>query len=273
MMNKALNTEADSIILDLEDAVSMEQKSEARQLVKKYIKKFKEHNIEILVRINDITTKDGVLDLEAIVEEVPDAIIVPKAEEDKITTVHILLNATEMRYDIPKESIKIIPLLETSNGIMNIMKILNVSSRITGIQFGAEDFTNELGVTRTVEGHEIDYARSTVVLAGNAFKVDIIDTPFTNIHDQESLVKDTEKAKDLGFTGKACIHPKQIKVVNEIFTPNIEEVEKAKQLLKVFDEALKSGQAVCTFEGAMIDKPIAERAKRLVDKYTAISNK
>lgn len=273
MINKALDIDADSIILDLEDAVESGLKSEARALVKQAIKRFKAKNIEIIVRINDITTKDGAMDVEAIVEETPDAIIVPKADVEKIVASDILLDATELRYGVEQGEIDIIPLVETSEGILDIKAILNASSRITAVQFGAEDFTSDLGVKRTVEGDEIAFARNAIAIAGNAFKIDVIDTPFTNIHDEASLEIDAKKAGSLGFTGKACIHPNQIKVVNEVFTPDRKEVEKAEQLLEVFETALQSGKGVCTFEGAMIDKPIADRARRLVERFQTIENK
>lgn len=270
MINKALELQADSIILDLEDAVSMSEKSIARKLVKDNIYKFKEKNIEVIVRLNDITSELGVLDIEAIVEELPNAVIVPKADEDAILTTEILLKSTELRYGINKNSIEIIPLLETSYSIANAYNILTVSRRITAVQLGAEDLTNELGIKRTIQGKEIEYARSVITHAGNACKIDIIDTPFTHINDDESLKRDTVNAKSLGFTGKACIHPRQLSIINEIYTPDFKEVEKANELLRVFDSASNSGKGVCTFEGNMIDKPVADRARKLVDKANAI---
>lgn len=270
MINKALELQADSIILDLEDAVSMSEKSIARKLVKDNIYKFKEKNIEVIVRLNDITSELGVLDMEAIVEELPNAVIVPKADEDAILTAEILLKSTELRYGINKNSIEIIPLLETSYSIANAYKILTVSRRITAVQLGAEDLTNELGIKRTIQGKEIEYARSVIAHAGNACKIDIIDTPFTHIKDDESLKRDTMNSKGLGFTGKACIHPRQLSIINEIYTPDFKEVEKANELLQVFENASNNGKGVCTFEGNMIDKPVADRARKLVDKANAI---
>src|SRR5690625_1157175 len=270
MIDKALNLNADSIILDLEDAVSPNEKTAARMLVKESIQKFKEKKKEIIIRINDVKTKDGVLDIEAIVEEKPNAIIVPKADEEAIQVTDILLNATEMRYNVSKKSIEIIPLLETSYSIVHTYKILDSSHRITAVQFGAEDLTKEIGIDRTDKGMEITYARSGIVHEAVARDIDILDTPFTNIDDNDGLIYDTKNAKQIGFTGKTCIHPNQIETVNAVFTPDAKEVKKARELIKVFDEAVNNGSGVCTFEGKMIDNPIAERARKLVEKADLI---
>jgi citrate lyase subunit beta / citryl-CoA lyase len=271
MIKKALDLQADSIILDLEDAVSLTEKALARQNVTLYISHFKARGKEVIVRINDVKTADGVLDLEAIVEEMPNAVIVPKADEEAVLITDILLKSTEKRYGINGFEIGMIPLLETSYSMVNTFSILSKSDRITGVQFGAEDLTKELGIERTREGLEIEYARNAIALAGNARKIDILDTPFTHVGDDEGLIQDTNKAKSIGFTGKTCIHPNQIEIVNEVFTPKPEDVSKARQLIRVFDEAVEAGKGVCMFEGKMIDNPIANRARKLVMKADLIS--
>jgi citrate lyase subunit beta / citryl-CoA lyase len=271
MIKKALELDADSFILDLEDAVSLTEKALARQNVKLYISHFKARGKEVIVRLNDIKTEDGVLDLEAIVEEMPNAVIVPKADEEAVLITDILIKSTEKRYGIKGFEIGIIPLLETSYSMVHTFSILTKSDRITGVQFGAEDLTKELGIERTREGKEIDYARNVIAQAGNARKIDILDTPFTHVGDDEGLIQDTNKAKSIGFTGKTCIHPNQIEIVNEVFTPKLEDVSKARQLIRVFDEAVEAGKGVCMFEGKMIDNPIADRARKLVMKADLIS--
>jgi citrate lyase subunit beta/citryl-CoA lyase len=271
MIKKALDLQADSVILDLEDAVSLTEKALARQNVKLYISHFKARKKEVIVRINDVKTADGVLDLEAIVEEMPNAVIVPKADEEAVLITDILLKSTEKRYGIKGFEIGMIPLLETSYCIVHTFSILTKSDRITGVQFGAEDLTKELGIERTREGKEIEHARNVIALAGNACKIDILDTPFTHVGDDEGLMQDTNKAKSIGFTGKTCIHPNQIEIVNDVFTPKPEDVSKARQLIRVFDEAVEAGKGVCMFEGKMIDNPIADRARKLVMKADIIS--
>ena len=271
MIKKALNLSADSIILDLEDAVSLSEKSLARSIVKGYISQFKKINKEVIVRINDIKTQLGVLDLEAIIEELPNAIIVPKADEEAVIISDILIKSTEKRYNITNFKIQTIPLIETTYGIANAFRILSKSDRISAVQLGAEDLTKELSIERTSEGKEIDYARNTIAYAGNACKIDIIDTPYTSIGDEIGLISDTKHAKSIGFTGKTCIHPNQIDIINDIFTPKPQDVEKARELINIFDESVKLGKGVCMFEGKMIDSPIADRARKLVEKAEYIS--
>jgi citrate lyase subunit beta / citryl-CoA lyase len=271
MIQKALHLNADSFILDLEDAVSLSEKAMARRIVKQYVSKFKDLKKEIIVRINDIKTQDGVLDLEAIVEERPNAIIVPKADEEAVLMADILIKATEKRYNITDFNIEIIPLLETSYSIVHAYQIISNSDRVTAVQFGAEDLTKELGIERTNQGKEIEYARNVIALAGNACKIDILDTPCTSIGDHEGLTYDTTQAKSIGFTGKTCIHPSQIDIVNGIFTPDSQDVTKARELIHTFDEAVRSGKGACMFEGKMIDNPIADRARKIVEKAELIS--
>ncbi|NYE09326.1 citrate lyase subunit beta/citryl-CoA lyase [Bacillus niacini] len=271
MIKKALDLDADSFILDLEDAVGLTEKGLARQNVKLYISHFKARKKEVIVRINDVKTEDGVLDLEAIVEEMPNAVIVPKADEEAVLITNILIKSTEKRYGIKGFEIGIIPLLETSYSIVHTFHILSSSDRISGVQFGAEDLTKELGIERTRDGKEIEYARNVIAQAGNARKIDILDTPFTHVGDRDGLIQDTNNAKSIGFTGKTCIHPNQIEIVNDVFTPNAEDVIKARHLIRVFDHAVDSGKGVCMFEGKMIDNPIADRARKLVMKADLIS--
>lgn len=266
MISKALELNSDSVILDLEDSISINEKSTARDIVLKHICEFKKINKEVIVRINDIKTADGVLDLEAIVKEKPDAIIVPKADEKSVNIAEVLLDATEMRNGIYDHKIKIIPLLETSYSIVKAFEILSVSKRITAVQFGAEDLTSEMSITRTNRGNEVIYARSCIAYAGNALKIDILDTPYTHIGDIRGLEDDSKYAKSIGFNGKTCIHPEQIETINKVFSPDEEDVEKARSLIEAYDIALSQGKGAIMYEGKMIDIPIAERARRLVEK-------
>lgn len=266
MIDKALQLDADSIILDLEDAVSLSHKEKARGIVCDNIHRFRQRKKELIVRINDVKTKLGVLDIEAIAVHRPDAIIIPKADDRSLEVADSLIRSVEMRFDIESDQIDLIPLFETCYGIIHAHKILTISDRISAIQFGAEDLTNEMGIERTALGNEILFSRCQLALVGTAHKVDILDTPFTDISDNNGLLTDAINAKNIGFTGKTCIHPNQISTINEVFTPEIKKVEKAKQVVMAFAEAERNGQGACMFEGKMIDAPIVERAKKLINK-------
>lgn len=266
MIKKAWETNADSIIFDLEDSVDISEKEKARENVVNALLENRDTKKEVIVRINSMDSIYGIHDILTVAKHKPDAILIPKANKKSIATADTILLAIEEANGLERESIKIIVLLETPDGITNAYSILKSSSRINGVLLGAEDLTNELGIKRTLEGDEIFVARNLIAYAAHACKIDVIDTPFTSIHDYEGLKFDTEIAKGIGFTGKSCIHPYHIDIINEVFTPSEEEVDFSKKLLNAYEEALKLGKGACKFEGKMIDRPIAERAKKIVEK-------
>lgn len=270
---KALHTAADAIILDLEDAVSPMEKENARALVLQWMDQMKESNKEILVRVNALDTFLGIEDIIALADNPPHTIVVPKANVQIIQMMDLLLGGLEERKGLEKGSIGLIPLLETTAGIQDAVAIVGASSRVNGVQLGAEDLTKELGIPRTKEGDEIRFAREIVAYAACRYKVDSLDTPFTDIHDTEGLCKDTETAKNIGFTGKTCIYPPHAEHVNERFRPKAEDVASARQIVAAFEQARKEGKGACMFEGKMIDLPIVERAVGIIEKEEFISQR
>ncbi|WP_458398730.1 HpcH/HpaI aldolase/citrate lyase family protein [Anaerotignum sp.] len=267
-MEKALQIDADGIIFDLEDAVSISEKDAAREMVAAMLPKV-EHQ-EKIVRINAMDTFWGIEDLKMILKAQPDTIILPKANVDHVKMADQIMTVLEEHYGLPIGGIGLIPLLETTDGILNARAIIGAAARVNGVQLGAEDLTKELSVARTREGGEIGFARSMMACAGCAEKVDIIDTPFTGIHDLEGLEADTEKAKTFGITGKTCIYPTHVEVINRLFSPTTEAVDHARRLLAAFDEAIAEGKGACMFEKKMIDQPVADRARKLIEKYEFI---
>jgi len=271
MIEKAMNVTADSIIFDLEDSVSLAEKDQARINVARAVSRLKETGKETIVRVNAMDSFFGIQDLISIVEKRPNTILVPKADEKSLGMADMLITNLEERYGLGKGSIRMLPLLETSYSIVNAYKILGVSKRINGVQLGAEDLTKELGTVRTRVGDEIQYARNAIVYAGCARGIDIIDTPYTGIGDEEGLVFDTERAKSLGMTGKTCIHPDQIDTINQLFTPHPKAVEEARKIIAAFNTAVSEGKGACMHEGKMIDNPVAVRAMKLVEKADLIA--
>ncbi|SUY48216.1 citrate lyase subunit beta [Clostridium putrefaciens] len=265
MLQNAAILGADSIILDLEDAVSITEKDSARILVREAIKNVDYSSVEVVVRINPLDTKFGHLDLEVIARTKPDSIMVPKADENEIREAHEMLNKIEEEEGFEKGSIKIIPLIETAFGLETVYNVINASNRVVAILLGGEDFTSDLGIKRTKEGEEIFYARNRVATVCRAFKIDSIDTPFTDTNDFEGLEKDTFKAKSLGLTGKSAINPRQIDSIHSIFAPTKEEINHALRVLKAMEQAEKEGKGVFSLDGKMIDAPIINRATKTVD--------
>jgi citrate lyase subunit beta/citryl-CoA lyase len=266
MIEKAQHVMADGVIFDLEDAVSLSEKEQARENVKNAISSYKGIKKEWIVRVNGMDTAFGIRDILAMAQVWPDALIVPKADEASLIIADRLLTVLEREAGVSIGSVGLVPLIETTAGIVRIDAILGVTPRINGVQLGAEDLTKEQGITRTQEGLEIQHARCVLAMAACAHGIDIFDTPFTGIDDLEGLRKDTVQAREIGFTGKTCIHPKHIEIINDVFSPEPEVVDRARRLVEAFDAAVREGKGACMFEGKMVDPPIAERAKKIIEK-------
>ena len=250
--------EADAVIFDLEDAVSGTEKDSARFLVTNYLKTYNPE-LEVVVRINGFDTPFYQKDLEELLAlENLHTIMLPKARVvDLVTLTRMIKDA--------KRDIKIIPIIEQAISLIEVEEIARFEL-VDGILLGAEDYTKDLEVTRTKEGNEIFYARNRIITACKAYKIDAIDTPFTDTNDNEGLVKDTLFAKSIGMNAKSAIHPNQVETINKLFTPTDREIEYAKRVLIARDEAFKKGLGVFSLDGKMVDKPVIERAEKVIEK-------
>jgi len=266
MLQDAAILGADSIILDLEDAVSLTEKDSARILVREAIKTIDYSEVEVVVRINPLDTEYGPLDVDVIARVKPDTLMIPKANEEGIKLVDKMLDRIETEVGYLPGSIKLIALIETAIGLENVYNVILASKRVVAVLLGAEDLTSDLGIERTKEGQEIFYARNKVANACRALKVDSIDTPFTDTFDDEGLAKDTAKAKSLGLTGKSAINPRQIEIIHSVFAPTEAELKHAMRVLDAMEEAEKEGKGVCSLDGKMIDAPIINRANCTIDQ-------
>lgn len=256
---------ADSVILDLEDAVSIAEKDTARILVREAITNLDYSKVELVVRVNPMDNEFGPVDLDAIARVKPDTLMIPKADEEEIRFVDVKLYEIEKEEGFEEGSIKIIPLIETAFGLETVYNVINASKRVVAILLGGEDLTADMGIKRTKEGDEIFYARNRVATACRAMKIDSIDTPFTDTNDEEGLSKDTAKAKSIGMTGKAVINPRQIDVIHSVFAPTGGEIKHALRVLNAMEEALKEGKGVFSLDGKMVDAPVLNRAKNTVE--------
>ncbi len=255
---------ADAVILDLEDAVSHTEKDSARILVRNILRDLRNEKQQYVVRINSTDTEFWKDDLRTILPVKPDYILPTKIDNAAmIKEIVDYISELEVELNLEKDSVKLIPLLETALGVENAFEIASFGPRIAGIALGAEDLTADLRCKRTKGGEEIFYARTRLVCAARAARVDVFDTPFTDVDDNEGLIVDIQKSKDLGFTGKLVISPRHIDDVNEIFSPSLEEIEYAKEVLEVIRVAKEQGKGVVSFRGKMIDAPIVERAKQV----------
>ncbi|MEE0514259.1 MAG: CoA ester lyase [Emergencia sp.] len=265
--NMLLNADflgADSMILDLEDAVAPTEKDSARILVRNAIRDLG-FTHEVIVRINPIDSPYWQKDLAYIVPVKPDMIMPTKvsgAEDVKIISAAIA--AEEEKAGIEKGTVKLIPLIETALGVEKAFEIASSDPRVTAIFLGAEDLTADLQCKRTKEGKEIFYARSRMVMAARAAGIDVYDTPWTDVEDYDGLIEDAAFAKSLGFSGKSSISPRHVRFINEIFSPTDEEIQYAKDVFATIEKAKAEGKGVVSLRGKMIDAPIVSRAEQVL---------
>ncbi|MPQ43819.1 citrate (pro-3S)-lyase subunit beta [Clostridium tarantellae] len=254
---------ADSIMFDLEDSVSLNEKDAARLLVFNALKSIDYEGTETVVRINGLDTEFGILDIEAIVRAQPNVIRLPKTEKAQdIIEVEKEIERVEKEAGLPIGQIKIMAAIESALGVINAYEIAKSSKRLMGIAIGAEDFVTDMRTTRSLEGIELLTARSQILLAARAAGVYAFDTVFSDVNDEEGFIKEVELIKQLGFDGKSVINPRQINPVHKIYTPSEKEIKKSIRIIKASEEAKQKGSGVVSLNGKMVDKPIIERAQR-----------
>lgn len=265
MLQNAPILGADAVILDLEDAVSLTEKDAARALVSGAIKTLDYSNVELVVRVNPLDTQFGHKDLETIARVKPDTILLPKATREQLQEADEIITRVEEEEGFEKGSINLFGLIETAYGLETVYEAATATKRLVGLLLGAEDLTSDFGIKRTKESNEIYYARNRFAAACRAAKIDAIDTPFTDTNDYEGLRLDTEKAKSLGFTGKASINPRQIDTIHSVYNPTEDEIKYAVRVLEARDEAFAKGLGVFSLNGKMIDAPVINRAITTVE--------
>jgi citrate lyase subunit beta/citryl-CoA lyase len=257
---------ADSIMFDLEDSVSINEKDSARFLVFQALTSLSYPGKELVVRINDPHTDTGREDIEAIVRTGKAVIRLPKTETAQdVVDCEKLIEAVEKKAKIPVGSTKMMAAIESAAGVLNAKEIALGSRRLTGIAIGAEDYVTDLRTSRSLEGIELLFGRSMVLLAARNAGIDAIDTVFSDVNNEEGLRKETMLIKQLGFDGKSIINPRQIKIVHDIFTPTEKEIQNALAVLEAIREAEKKGSGVISLNGRMVDKPVVTRAEQVLN--------
>ncbi|MBR2473181.1 MAG: CoA ester lyase [Clostridia bacterium] len=256
---------SDALIFDLEDAVSPAEKDSARILVRNALKYMDLGGCETIVRINSIDTDYWKKDLDAIIPQKPNLIMLPKtnfAQDAKTADEYI--TEVEQRCGMEVGTVKLMPLIETALGVENSFAIATSCKRVAAIFLGAEDLTADLRCKRTKGGAEINYARTRLVMAARAANIDVYDTPFTDVNDDEGIRIDAEYAKALGFTGKASISPRHVDVINEVFSPTMQEIDYAYEVMEAIRIAKEQGRGVISLRNKMIDAPIVARAEQTI---------
>jgi citrate lyase subunit beta/citryl-CoA lyase len=257
---------ADSILLDLEDAVALNQKDSARILVRNMIRDIDYYDTEVCVRVNHLDTPFGLADLEEIVPLQPDAIRYPKTETiEDLQRLISTIERIEDKHNLPHNKMTIHIMIETALGVQNVYELSKYSKRIDAVTIGGQDLTADMNIKSSKEGYGIDLARKMIVMAAKANRIDAIDTVFVDIDDEDGLAKETEYIRELGFSGKAVINPRQIDIVHEVYTPNDVEVRKAYKIIKAFNKNNEAGIGVFAVDGKMVDAPVVARARYVLE--------
>ena len=254
----------DSIMLDLEDSVTMAEKDAARLLVYNALKTIDYGSTEMVVRINPLSTPYGRKDVEAVVKAGVDVIRMPKTETaDEVRELEAEILRVEEEIGAVGRT-QIMAAIESALGVVNAYAIATASSRMMGIALGAEDYTANLKTSRTPGGAELLLARQQIVVAARAAGIACFDTVFSNLDDMEGFRAEVELIKTLGFDGKSIINPRQIEVVNQVFTPSEKEIVKARAIVAAIKEAQAKGSGVIAVNGKMVDRPVVLRAERTI---------
>ena len=255
----------DSIMLDLEDSVTMAEKDAARLLVYNALKSVDYGDTEMVVRINPLNTPYGKKDIEAVVKAGVHVIRMPKTETaEEVREVEREIERVETELGCVGRTL-IMAAIESAIGVVNAYAIATASPRMMGIALGAEDYCANLKTQRTPGGDELRLARETIVVAARAAGIDALDTVYSNLNDMETFRNEVEFIKTLGFDGKSIINPRQIEVVNEVFAPKEKEIAKARAIVAAIKEAEAKGSGVIAVNGKMVDRPVVIRAQRTIN--------
>ncbi|MCI0438727.1 MAG: CoA ester lyase [Chloroflexi bacterium] len=266
MLDRALGLSPDVLVPDLEDSVPPDEKANARSVTASYLEKLASARPLVLPRVNSLDT--GLLedDLAAVVGPHIFGVSVGKIQTpEDIEAVSSIIERLEKRAGIEVGSVRLVPWIETAMAIVRCYEICAASPRIVGVAFGAEDFTNDMGIERAEDDSEVAYPRSVMCVAARAAGVLALDTPYFSFRDPDGLKKNALASRKIGFKGKFAIHPAQIEVINEAFSPSEAEIEHARRVVAAFEEAERAGRGSTSLDGKVVDVPVVRRARALLE--------
>jgi citrate lyase subunit beta/citryl-CoA lyase len=261
---------ADSIMFDLEDAVALTEKDSARFLVYNAVKTIDYGKTELVARINGLDTPYGRDDIEAMIRAGIHVIRLPKTErKEDIHEVEAVIEEVEKKIGREVGSTKMMAAIESPIGVINAYEIATASKRLMGIAIGAEDYVTNMKTKTYPDGLELLGARTQIVIAARAAGINAIDTVYTEVDNEEGFRREVEMIKQLGFDGKSVINPRQIGPVNEIYSPTEKEIKKSADIIRAARDAKERGLGVISLNGKMVDKPIIDRAERVIQLAVA----
>ena len=266
MLNAGIH-DPNGIILDLEDSVAFNKKKEAQLLVRNALRGINFYGAERMVRINQFPK--GLEDIKYLIPHNVHMLLVPKCEgADQINQLEVKIGELKKQHNVERP-IYLMPIIESALGVEKAFEIATASENVVALAIGLEDYTADLGAKRTNEAVESFYARTRLVNACKAARIQAIDSVFSDVGDMEALRENVKVSKGLGFEGMGCIHPRQIKVIHESFAPEADEIEKAKKVVNAFIDATEKGLGVVSLGTKMIDPPVVKRAEKTI--HLAIS--
>ncbi len=269
-IEKATALGVDCICMDMEDGTAVSKKAEARAVISQAMKELDFGRSERCIRINSIGSGYEKDDLASALAAQPDAIVVPKIETaEQVRWVSEQIESYELSNNLNPGSIRLLIGVETAKGILNLPEIASADKRLEAVIFGAEDYAASVGATRTKEATEVLYARSAVVAACAANDLQAIDMVYIDFKDSEGLRSEAEQGAGLGFSGKQVIHPNQVPVAQEAFTPSDEAIAYAKRVVESFESSQREGRGAYALDGKMIDMPLLKNAQKVLDRARA----
>ena len=265
MLERARAFDADIIMVDLEDSVPPGEKIAARELARQWIPILHSAGRRVMARVNSLDTGLTRAELAAVVSPALYGVSIGKVESTReVRTLDGLLSALEPPAGLNAGALRIIPWIETARAVWDARDIARASPRVAAIAFGAEDFTNDLGIERSDAGDEVAAPRAWVPIAARAAAVAALDSPFVRFRDPAALRDDARRARQMGYTGKFAIHPAQLEIINETFSPSAAEIEYARRVGAAWDAAEAAGRGSLALDGRMVDVPVVKRAQNLL---------
>ncbi len=271
MLERATGFAADVIMVDLEDSVPPGEKVNARGVAQSWTPRLMQPGRKVMVRCNALDTGLTRDEMAAVMGPGLYGFSVGKTESVwDLQEIDRIIGPLEASAGLEPGSIKVIPWIESAKAVMDAREMALASPRVVAIAFGAEDYTNDMGVQRTDDGEEVYVPRSMTAIAARAAGVASLDSPYVAFRNPEGLERDAAVARRLGYTGKFAIHPSQIDAINRTFSPHPDDVEYARQVVAAWEEAEAAGRGSLSLDGKMVDVPVVKRAQNLLAMVEAI---
>ena len=265
MLEKSRSFDADVVVADLEDSVPPGEKVNAREIVARLIPSLSGGGRKVMVRLNSLDTGLTRDELSAVVGPGIYGVSVGKAESaGEVRECDRLIGVAEREAGLDFGTLKLIPWIENARAVMAVSEIAAASKRVVALAFGAEDYTDDMGIQRTDDGQEVHLPRAMMAIAARAAGLAALDSPYVRYQDPDGLRRDVGLVRSLGYKGKFAIHPAQLDIINEMFSPSGEELEYARRVVRVWEEAESAGRGSTSLDGNMIDVPVVKRARNLL---------